>query len=120
MPLYLYKNPLTDEVKEVFQGMNDEHVYSEDGVGWQRVWTSPQATIDSRFDPFSEKDFVKKTASAGTLGDLWDRSKEWSEKRADKIGAEDPVRKKYFKEFSKTRKGKKHEADTSPRIKKSK
>ena len=32
MAIYLYKNPETEEIKEVFQGMNDEHVFSKDGI----------------------------------------------------------------------------------------
>lgn len=111
MPLYLYRNPETGEVKEVVQSMNEEHTYFEEGIEWKRVWTVPQASMDQRVDPFSQKDFLKKTANGGTLGDLWDRSKEFSEKRADKIGGEDPIKRKELDNFSKTRKGKKHELD---------
>jgi hypothetical protein len=111
MPNYLYKHPETEEVKEVFQKMNDEHTYFEEGVEWKRVWTVPQAAIDSNVDVFSERDFMKKTEKSGTIGDLWDRSKEWSDKRADKIGDKDPIKQKAFKEYSAKRKGKKHEHD---------
>jgi len=40
-----------------------------------------------------------------------DRSAEWSEKRAAQNGGVDPVKKNYFKEYSKKRGGKKHEKD---------
>lgn len=111
MPSYLYKNPETEEIKEVFQKMTDKHVYFEEGVEWKRVWTVPQASMDSNVDVFSEKDFMKKTANGGTIGDLWDRSTEWSEKRAEKSGSKDPIRQNEFKNYSEKRKGKKHELD---------
>ena len=41
MPMYVYKNPETNEYREVFQGMNDKHIYSEDGVEWKRVFFHP-------------------------------------------------------------------------------
>jgi hypothetical protein len=41
------------------------------------------------------------------MGDLWDRSAELSAKRKDKMG-KDPVKEKYFENWSKKRKGKKH------------
>ena len=34
MPIYVYKHPEDEkQYKEVIQGMNDKHTYSEDGVG---------------------------------------------------------------------------------------
>jgi hypothetical protein len=111
MPLYIYRSPSTGETKEILQSMKDKHEYFEDGEEWIRVWTVPQASLDSKFDPFSQKDFLKKTEKAGTIGELWDRSAEWSEKRKDKVGAEDPIRRKELDNYSKERKGKKHELD---------
>jgi hypothetical protein len=56
----------------------------------------------------SEQDFVRVTSSQrGNVGDLFDRSKELSEKR-QKIYGKDPVKNKYFKDWSKKRGGKKH------------
>lgn len=111
MPIYIYKNEATGEVKEVIQRMTEEHVYEENGIQWKRIFTVPQASMDTNVDVFSQKDFLKKTEGSGTIGDLWDRSAEWSEKRASKIGAPDPIKRKEFDNFSKTRKGKKHEKD---------
>ena len=91
MPIYLFQNPKTGKVKEIFQSMNDSHVYSEDGIEWQRIFTIPQASIDTEIDAFSEDSFKKKTAGKReTLGDLMDRSKELSEKRQS-IAGTDPV-----------------------------
>ena len=45
----------------------------------------------------------------GTLGDLWDASREASEKRIKKYG-KDPVKEKHFKKFKKE-KGIKHGLD---------
>lgn len=117
MPIYLFQNPKTKEVREVFQSMNDEHVYSEKGVQWERIFTIPQASIDTQIDAFSESSFKNKTSNKReTLGDLMDRSKELSEKRKDVAGV-DPVQQKFFEDYSKTRKGKKHTKDPSREIK---
>jgi hypothetical protein len=107
MPIYLFQNPETDEVKEVVLGMNDPKVYQNDGVNWVRLFTIPNAAIDTQVDPHSAKDFVKATNKKGTIGDLFDRSAELSEKRKEKIG-HDPLKEKYYENYSKTRKGKKH------------
>ena len=107
MPQYIFKNPNTGEVKEVFQAMSDEHSYFEDGVKWDRVYTVPQASIDTKVDPFSQKQFIEKSYSKkGNMGNLWDASKEASVKRVDKEGY-DPMQKKAAEQWSKDRGGKK-------------
>ena len=112
MPQYSFKNPETEEVIDVFFHMNDEKVFiDEDGLEWSRVFTVPQAAIDVNLDPFSERQFLDKTAKGGTLGDLWDRSAEASEKREKITGGEDSLKRKTFNEYSEKRKGKKHEHD---------
>tara|TARA_B100001093_G_C26700960_1_gene959058 strand:- start:668 stop:1045 length:378 start_codon:yes stop_codon:yes gene_type:complete len=111
MPIYTYKHPTEERYKEVIQGMNDDHTYSEDGVKWGRVWDIPNAAISSNADPFSQNSFVEKTANMkGTFGDMMDYSAELSEKRASESGGEDPLKKKLFKDYEK-RVGKKHVAD---------
>jgi len=117
MPIYLFKNPKTGSIKEVVQRMSENHTYSENSVEWQRIFTIPQSSIDTHIDAFSESGFRDKTSNKKeTLGDLMDRSKELSEKRKD-IAGEDPVQKKFFEDYSKTRKGKKHVKDPSREIK---
>ena len=111
MPIYIYKHPEEELYEEVVQGMNDPHVFSKDGVEWQRVFLSPNASISSNDDPFNSNNFVEKTANMkGTIGDMMDYSAELSEKRASKSGGEDPVKNKLFKDYEK-RVGKKHIAD---------
>ena len=107
MPLYLFKNPKTSKTVEILQSMKEEHVFiDDDGLEWERVWLSPNTAIDTEIDPFSETDFVDKTKSKNsTVGDLWDQSRELGEKRAKIHGGEDPVNKKYDKNYSKKRKG---------------
>lgn len=107
MPIYLYAHPETGEIKEVFQGMNDVHEYEEE-VKFKRVFTVPQASIDTKVDPFSSKDFKEKVCSKkGTIGELWDASAEMSAKRADKEGV-DVIKQKALADYSKERGGKKH------------
>lgn len=114
MPIYIYRNKNTDEYVEIFQGMNDKHEYfgeNGDEDCWVREYTIPNASIDTAVDPFSENQFIDKTkGKKGTLGDLWDASKELSEKR-EKIIGKDPVKEEYFKNYSKERGGRKHYLD---------
>lgn len=108
MPLYLYKNPANEEeIVEIFQSMNDTHEYTVDGVHWKRVWQKPQASFDTKVDPYSSKDFLKATAKKDTIGAMQDRSQELSEIRRQKDG-KDLVKEKYYDEYAAKRKGKKH------------
>jgi hypothetical protein len=113
MPEYLYENPKTGEVVSVIQGINEDHSHNEDGIEYQRVFTSPNMAVDSDYSSLSERQFVESTRNKkGTLGDLWDASKEASIKR-EKAYGKDPVREKYFKKYSEKRKGTKHRDDPS-------
>lgn len=106
MPVYIFTHPETGERKEIVQAMNDEHIYvDEEGVTWNREWTLPNAQVDVELDPFDGKAFAEKTKNQkGTVGDLWDQSKEMSEKRKAQLGY-DPVKKKYLEKYSKDRMG---------------
>lgn len=108
MPEYLFYNEKTQEHRFVFFKMNDEKIYngedcSEVGL-WSRRWTKPNASVDSiaNVNPFDMKKMVAKTgAMKGTVGDLWNVSKEASEKRSEKLGHEDPVKRKYLDNYAK-------------------
>ena len=109
MPIYVYKHPEHEEYREVFQGMNDEHIYSEDGVEWDRVFLSPNASIDSSVDHFSKQQFIDSTYNKkGSLGDVMDYSAELSAKRAEKSGGKDPVKEKFYDDYAKKRNGAEH------------
>lgn len=114
MPIYIYQHPITDEIIEVVQAMNDKHEYIDDqGLRWQRIFVKPHAQVDAKIDPHNAKDFVEKTKhKKGTVGDLFDQSQELSEKRQQIFGA-DPVKEKYFDEWSKKRQGKIHPSQTN-------
>lgn len=109
MPIYLYQNPKTKEIKEIVQSVHDAHEYSENKLKWNRIFTTPEInTQDKLTEKSSENDFARVTKNQkGNVGDLWDRSAELSDKRK-KIYGEDPVKKKYFDNWSKKRKGKVH------------
>lgn len=119
MPIYLYSHPETNEIKEVLQSMKEEHSYSEDGVQWRRVFTIPTASIDTKIDPFSASEFIRKTNKKGTVGDVMDLSAELSEKRAESSGKEDPVKRKLFSDY-KNKVGKDHLMDKPKTIETSK
>ncbi len=110
MPLYTYENPKTGETIDVFQGMSDVHSYiDENGLEWKRVFQVPNASIDSQIDPYNATAFVDSTKNKkGTVGDLFDRSAELSEKRAKQNGGKDPVKEKFLKDYAKKTNGKAH------------
>lgn len=113
MPIYQFKHPEHPIVIEVIQSMKEDHTYVDDeGTEWDRVWSVPNAAIDSQPDPFDSKSFIESTKNnKGTMGDLWDQAKEASEKRKDKLGY-DPLKQKHFKKYSQKCQGKKHFHDT--------
>lgn len=120
MPIYIYHNEETGETKEIVQSMKEDHVYFEDGIQWKRVFTVPTASIDTKIDPFSQKQFVEKTGNKkGTMGNIMDLSAELSKKREQSNGKEDPVKRKHFSDYEK-KVGKKHVADKPKTIETSK
>lgn len=121
MPIYIYKNPDTEEYKEIVQTMSEEHIYIDEfGLQWQRIFTIPNATFTTKEDPFNKNQFIEKTGKMkGTVGDVLDYSAELSAKRAEASGGEDPVKKQRFKEYEK-RTGKKHVSDKKTTIETSK
>ena len=90
----------------------ENHVYvDEGGTQWNRVWTVPNAAVDSQCDG-SYDSFMKNTGNMKgvTVGDMWDASKEASLKRESREGKDD-VRSKHFEGYSKKRNGMKHKED---------
>src|ERR1041384_917806 len=107
MGLYLYKHPETEEIVEIFQSMIEPHIYVKDGVVYERVWTVPQGMVDGKINAWSKRAFIDKTGKKNdSLGSLWDRSKELSEKRAHDAGGIDPLAQKTLEKESKKRGGK--------------
>jgi hypothetical protein len=122
MPEYTFFNTETEEYRDVFFKMNDKKIYSgEDGseVGkWRRVFHAPNASVDSvsNINPFDIKGAVEKTRNKkGSVGEMWDASREMSERRQDKIGGEDPIKRKFFDSYEKSQ-GVKHFHDKPDKI----
>lgn len=107
MPEYQFSSP-TDptEIVSLFLSVNDVHEYILAGVKWDRVWTVPQIGIDTKVDAFSEKQFLDKTNKQDTLGSIWERAKDLSAERADKLGGIDPLKAAEDKKYSDARGGK--------------
>lgn len=102
MPYYLFRHPNTEEIQEIFFHMNDEKVYiDENGVQWKREFIVPQASIDTNIDPYSKRAFMDKTSKAGTFGEMFDISKELSEKRGGIKN--DPIKKDFVKNWKQKR-----------------
>ena len=108
--MYVFESPSTGEKIEIFFAMDDVKEYIDtSGLKWNRVLLSPQLNTEASIDPWSNDDFVNKTSNTkGTMGDLMDRSAELSQIRADAHDGVDPVKEKYYKKYSKDRKGAKH------------
>lgn len=107
MPIYIYQNPKNKKIIEIIQSIHDNHEYiDKDGLKWNRIFTAPQLNTDGTLKgDCSESQFSEYTKKQkGTIGDLWDRSKELSEKR-EKIYGKDPVKTKFLKDWSSKRKG---------------
>ena len=119
MPIYIYKHPEKNEHIEVVQKMSDFHIYIDyDGLEWERVFTTPTTSIGLRSDVDSERQFVDKT-KGWTTGDMWDYSKELSEKRKAKRG-DDHVERAYDKKKTEEKKKKQdlHKKNATSRSKK--
>jgi hypothetical protein len=62
--------------------MNDEKRFiDQEGVEWKRVFYPPTFAFDTMIDPHDEKAFARKTERGGTVGELFDMSKDMSERR---------------------------------------
>ncbi len=108
MPQYRFSNPENpNEYVDIILGMNDIKEYIKDGINWNREFFVPQASIDTKIDPHSVKDFVKATNKRGTIGDIMDRSAELSEIRAGTSGI-DEIKEKHYENYSKKRGGSTH------------
>lgn len=115
MPTYLFLNEITGETKEVILGINEKkECFDEFGNKLQRLWTAPNAASDTKLDPHDSKAFARATGTKkGTLGDLWDTSRDLSDKRAKATG-KDPVKEKYLNDYEKVRNGAVHPSRIDP------
>jgi len=104
MPYYLFE--FKNKVKEIFFHMNDKKEYiDEKGNKWTRIFSNPLASVDTKINPFDEKDFVNKTAKKGmTIGQMWDESAQLSEKRQQILGKDNIREQAEQKYFEKTKK----------------
>ena len=123
--IYKFRNTQTDEIVEVEMSMKDYAPYKgesgEEDV-WERVYETPQINMGvstaKSLDPWSRNDFINRTKDMrGNYGDIMDHAKEMSEKRAkESFTGEDPVKRRYFDDYSAKRGGKKHIADLKKTI----
>lgn len=112
MPLYTFES--TDsQTQDIFYTMAEVPRLGDeieiDGVTWKRVFTKPNAAITTQGDPYSSKAFnAKLDGKKVTVGDMWDASREASEKRGG-VSGEDPIKKTYYDNYAKERRGVKHQ-----------
>lgn len=114
MPEYIYKHPKREKYVFVIQTMNEEHTFADaSGTKWERVFTVPQAVVKERIDEFNSHQYVDITKrKKGTVGDLLDFSEELSAKRAQNTdNGRDPVKDKFYDDWSAKRHGRIHPED---------
>jgi len=110
MPQYLYQHPKNKKIIELVQSVHDKHEYIDSNdLKWNRIYTVPELNTEGSLKAnCTAREFHDYTGrKKGTMGDLFDRSQELSDKRK-KIYGEDPVKKDYLKSWKKKRKNKKH------------
>src|SRR5579859_7070643 len=109
MPLYQFINEKTGQIIDKVMSMNEDHKYiDETGYEWTRIWTIPQSSIDTVWNPDNPNDFIEKSGKkVGTLGDIMDKSAELSEARKQQHGNEDPIKRKHWDDYRALR-GKDH------------
>lgn len=119
MPNYLFENPNTGEIKEVYFRINEKKFFIDDrGIEWKRIFTAPQTSINTKVNPFDLKKATENTRNKkGTVGDLFNYSKELSEKRKEKAG-KDSIKEKYYDSWKKLRRGKEHPSVKKENLKK--
>ncbi len=116
MPQYQFLNEETGEVVEVFQKMNEPHIYEKDGTKYLRLFASSQLSENTRINPYDSQDFIKKTRNkVGNLGQIMDESAALSKIREDREGV-DPVKQKYYENYAKERRGQEHKDVVTKRI----
>jgi len=100
---------------EVVQKMNDLHEFiDKKGVRWSRIFVNPCSSADTRADPWSHKDWMRRTNKRMTAGEMMDEAAQLSEKRAKDAGV-DHVKKKIFDDYEK-KTGKPHRDSIPDRI----
>ena len=108
MPLYTFESK-DGRIEDMFYTMAEVPRLGDevtiDGIVWKRVFTKPNAAISTQSNPYSAKDFNRNLdGKKVTVGDMWDASKEASEKRAAKEGT-DPIKQAYYDKYAKDRRG---------------
>lgn len=118
MPYYDFLNKKTGEIKSLFFRMNEEKKYIDsDGFEWERQFSIPCASIDTKNDPLDHKKNLQKIHNTkGTVGDMMDFSREQSEKREEKLGS-DPLRNKVYENY-KNKTGRDHPEKRKETLKK--
>lgn len=103
MPEYFFTDG--SKIVSVIQKMRDPHIYKENEKEFERIWQIPRAAKDTRWNSLDSKDFINKTREKkGSLGDLWNKSKELSEIREKECG-KDFVKEKTREQIRKQRGG---------------
>lgn len=115
MPLYTFESLDDGRLQDIFFTMKEVPRFGEyidiDGTRWKRVMTIPNAASNTEADPHSVKDFNKSLDGKNvTIGNMFDASKEASEKRANKDGV-DAVKQKFYRDYAKERKGTLHHGE---------
>lgn len=116
MPIYQFVCPTDeDQTCDLYYPIDNAPkigsiVKDEDGKEWKRVFSLPEKTFDqTQINPNSALAFEKNNQDKRyTFGDVWKKSAEMSEKRAQERGGVDPIRTAWYDKYAKERKGVRH------------
>lgn len=108
MPFFDFENIETHEIREIWiKNLTAPRVYNGEDNNekekWKVLMCRPNMSVSSIIDPYDSKSFRAATTNkkGQTIGQLWERSAELSQKRADKEG-KDPIRQKRYAEYKKS------------------
>ncbi len=112
MPVYDFHNEESGKTISVLvplHASDKERAQQRGGDGkiYRRVFAAPLAAKDTRMNDGTLADFRRTTSDKNLkVGEMWQISKEASEKRKQMSGGEDPVQEKFYQDYEKTTHGK--------------
>jgi hypothetical protein len=115
MPNYLFRKE-DGSIIELFFSMKEaprigERIILDDFTKAIRLASIPSFKQGLPNDIYDIDKLAQFSTPHETIGDTMERSRELSHKRAEENGGIDPIKRKFFDNYSKERKGKKHPKD---------
>lgn len=104
MPIHSFVHEASGETIDVYVPASapapEHQLQVRDGREYRRVYAAPLAAKDTQYGDASLKDFSRKTSDKSGLkvGDMWEISREMSDRRRQRDGV-DVVRERYYEKY---------------------